>query len=305
MRLAGGLRQRPIESARRVRDHRHRLSDRSRAHDGLLGFDGADRQHLRQHRDGRLPARERARHRGPARRARARRPGSAALVHERSSATCGSADGFVQAQQHHAAEAQPGGARARARDCAARPSARRARSCSPSTTRRSATSSTPKTTCSRWSRGVPTRARAVSLVRGRDGRGDVRRREAGRTRRAALDHRSPSSPIRWRAITACRSRPRTRIAARFVTGSQAAPGRPISELVREISSDVTGKAVDYTEAQLAQILSPRHFVEVRTTYGGPALRDGARDQGLPAAAGVGRGVARRGEREVTGLPTSV
>ena len=38
----------------------------------LLGFDGADRQHLRQHRDGRLPARERVGGRGAAGRARPR-----------------------------------------------------------------------------------------------------------------------------------------------------------------------------------------------------------------------------------------
>ena len=52
-------------------------------------------------------------------------------------------------QQHHAAEAQPGRARARARDRqqGARPGAGDRHS--PSTTRRSATSSTPKTICSR------------------------------------------------------------------------------------------------------------------------------------------------------------
>ena len=61
-------------------------------------------------------------------------------------------------EQHHAAEAQSGRARARARDRAARRSARRRRSRSASTTRRSATSSTPRTICSRsWRRCSGTR----------------------------------------------------------------------------------------------------------------------------------------------------
>ena len=75
-----------------------------------------DRQHLRQHRHRRLPARERVGGAGAARRPR-----------PRSSRTCCSGaraefgylrlgDGFVQCEQHHAAEAQPGRARARARD---------------------------------------------------------------------------------------------------------------------------------------------------------------------------------------------
>ena len=92
-----------------------------------------------------------------ARRARPRRPGPAALVHDgvrlpapRRRLRAG--------QQHHAAEAQPGGARARARDRqqGARPGAGDRHS--PSTTRPSATSSTPRTTCSRsWRRCSGTR----------------------------------------------------------------------------------------------------------------------------------------------------
>ena len=90
----------------------------------LLGFDGADRQHLRQHRHRRLPARERVGDRGAARRARPRRAGSAALVHQR--VRLPAAGGRLRAvQQHHAAEAQPGRARARARDRQQGASARR------------------------------------------------------------------------------------------------------------------------------------------------------------------------------------
>lgn len=60
------------------------------------------------------------------------------------------------------------------------------------------------------------------------------------------------------------------IAARLIAGSRATPERSISSLVREISKDVTGTEIVYTDAQLAQILSPQHFVEVRKTHGGPS-----------------------------------
>ena len=56
-----------------------------------------------------------SRHRGAARRPRPRRPGSAALVHD--GVRLPAAGRRLRAgQQHHAAEAQPGRARARARD---------------------------------------------------------------------------------------------------------------------------------------------------------------------------------------------
>ena len=71
------------QSARRLRDHRHRLSDRSRPHERAPRIRRPDRQHLRQHCDGRLPARERVRRRGAARRTRPHRSGPAAVVHAR------------------------------------------------------------------------------------------------------------------------------------------------------------------------------------------------------------------------------
>ena len=49
----------------------------------LLGFDCRDREHLRQHRDGGLPARERVSDGGSSCRRRPRHPGPAALVHGR------------------------------------------------------------------------------------------------------------------------------------------------------------------------------------------------------------------------------
>jgi argininosuccinate lyase len=60
------------------------------------------------------------------------------------------------------------------------------------------------------------------------------------------------------------------IAARLVKGRQEDQARRLSELVRDASSDLLGTPLTYTDEQLATILSPRHFVDVRKTLGGPA-----------------------------------
>ena len=60
------------------------------------------------------------------------------------------------------------------------------------------------------------------------------------------------------------------IAAHFVGGRQRHPDRSLAELLTDASTDVLGKPLEYTQAQLALILSPRHFVELRKTHGGPA-----------------------------------
>jgi hypothetical protein len=45
---------------------------------------------------------------------------------------------------------------------------------------------------------------------------------------------------------------------------------PLAAMLRDVSREVTGKEIVYTDAQLAEILSPHHFVEIRTTPGGPS-----------------------------------
>ena len=70
------------------------------------------------------------------------------------------------------------------------------------------------------------------------------------------------------------------IAARLVAGSPASTGTSLSALVRDISRDVTGKAIEYSDAQLATILSPAHFVEVRKTHGGPSPSETERALGV-------------------------
>ena len=66
------------------------------------------------------------------------------------------------------------------------------------------------------------------------------------------------------------------IASQLIQSARTAPERPLSIALREVSESVAGKAIVYDEAALADVLSPRHFIDVRTTYGGPAPSETAR-----------------------------
>ncbi|MEP7307742.1 MAG: argininosuccinate lyase [Acidobacteriota bacterium] len=60
------------------------------------------------------------------------------------------------------------------------------------------------------------------------------------------------------------------ICAHLVAARGRDPGRALSSLVSEISQELCGRPLVYTDEALATILSPRHFVNVRQTLGGPA-----------------------------------
>jgi argininosuccinate lyase len=66
---------------------------------------------------------------------------------------------------------------------------------------------------------------------------------------------------------------------------KAVGGRPphslsLAATLREVSRAVTGQEIVYADAQLAEILSPRHFVDVRKTHGGPAPSETRRALGV-------------------------
>ena len=65
------------------------------------------------------------------------------------------------------------------------------------------------------------------------------------------------------------------IASRLVDRAPR-PGEPLSAVLRHVSREVLGREVEIDEATLARILSPQHFVEVRTTHGGPAPSETAK-----------------------------
>jgi argininosuccinate lyase len=60
------------------------------------------------------------------------------------------------------------------------------------------------------------------------------------------------------------------IAARLVAESARRPGEPRSQVLREIAMSVLGRSLDFDEVRLTEVLSARHFVEVRKTPGGPS-----------------------------------
>ncbi len=66
------------------------------------------------------------------------------------------------------------------------------------------------------------------------------------------------------------------IAARLVAEAARRPNEPRAKLLREVSASVLGRPVDYDEARLSEVLSARHFVDVRKTPGGPAPSEMAR-----------------------------
>jgi argininosuccinate lyase len=66
------------------------------------------------------------------------------------------------------------------------------------------------------------------------------------------------------------------IASRLVSGRRHNPHASLSTLLREASAGLLPAPLDYADRDLELILSPRHFVTIRTTYGGPAPEETAR-----------------------------
>ena len=66
------------------------------------------------------------------------------------------------------------------------------------------------------------------------------------------------------------------IATRLVAECTRRPDRPRGAVLRELTEALLGREVVYTEPALAELLSARHFVEVRSTPGGPAPSETAR-----------------------------
>jgi argininosuccinate lyase len=66
------------------------------------------------------------------------------------------------------------------------------------------------------------------------------------------------------------------IASRFVAESSKRPSDPPARILREVSERMLCRAIGFTDAALADVLSPEHFVRVRKTPGGPAPEESAR-----------------------------
>ncbi len=70
------------------------------------------------------------------------------------------------------------------------------------------------------------------------------------------------------------------IAGRLITATQRDADRPLADVLADVSKEVAGAPIAYSEAALAKILSPRYFVTVRRTLGGPAPEETARAAGV-------------------------
>jgi argininosuccinate lyase len=66
------------------------------------------------------------------------------------------------------------------------------------------------------------------------------------------------------------------IATRLIAEASRRPSEPRSRLLHDVSLSVLGRAIEYDEASLDELLSARHFVSVRRTSGGPAPSEMAR-----------------------------
>ena len=66
------------------------------------------------------------------------------------------------------------------------------------------------------------------------------------------------------------------IAARIASALREDDQVPLSQVLAQASADLLGTPLAYTDEQIGTILSARHFVDVRTTLGGPAPSETAR-----------------------------
>src|SRR5437764_921286 len=66
------------------------------------------------------------------------------------------------------------------------------------------------------------------------------------------------------------------IASRLVAARRQSPEKSLSALLSDASAGLLPSVLHYSDQDLERILSPRHFVSVRTTYGGPAPQETAR-----------------------------
>ena len=69
------------------------------------------------------------------------------------------------------------------------------------------------------------------------------------------------------------------IAAALLKARAENPTAALSVSLSKVSAAVLGHSLDYSEDALQRIMSPRHFVEIRTTYGGPAPSETTRALG--------------------------
>jgi argininosuccinate lyase len=124
--------------------------------------------------------------------------------------------------------------------------------------------------------------RAVTLVAAsmRDAQFDVARLEAraaegGTTSTELADHLVRTHAIPFSAAHT--------IASRLLQAQRERPA-PLGATLATVSGDLLGVPLQYSDAQIAHIMSARHFIDVRTTRGGPAPSETLRAIGASRSA---------------------
>jgi argininosuccinate lyase len=102
---------------------------------------------------------------------------------------------------------------------------------------------------------------------------DVQRLQAGAAEGWTTLTELADSLVRDRNVPFCTAHEITR---RMMTASQREPRRPLADVLNDVSRDLVELPLTYTDDRLGEILGPRHFVEVRRTFGGPAPAETAR-----------------------------
>ena len=60
------------------------------------------------------------------------------------------------------------------------------------------------------------------------------------------------------------------VAAGLIEARERAPDGSLGELLAQVTAEVAGRRIEYSDDAIAELLCPRHFVEVRRTPGGPS-----------------------------------
>src|SRR5262245_2140430 len=66
------------------------------------------------------------------------------------------------------------------------------------------------------------------------------------------------------------------IASRLLAARREHPDAPLGTSLAQVSSEILGSPLQYSDAEIETIISPRHFVDVRRTLGGPASSETTR-----------------------------
>jgi argininosuccinate lyase len=105
---------------------------------------------------------------------------------------------------------------------------------------------------------------------------EARAAEGGTTLTELADHLVRSHAIPFTAAHT--------IAARLLKARRERPGAPLGALLAAVSGELLGTPLQYSDEEIARILSARHFVAVRETPGGPAPAETARGIAVSRAA---------------------